>query len=134
MDFETIDSSKLYCIYKVYHEGRWIMTHSRKTADHVYSVLCDYNKCMYPKKWDKYGTDYFHTCLTLYYCHKINNTFLSLDCTNKFTVKDLETFAEYADFYRDAILKGFGIVQKKPCSWVGFFKNTETTAKEFLLG
>lgn len=134
MDFDTIDNSKIYCIYKVYHEGCWIITHSKKTADHVYDVLCDHKKRMYPKQWDKNGEDYFNLRFWKYYCHRLDDTFLSLDCKERFILEDLEKFAKYADLDRDEILKRFGIVPKEPCNWFGFFKKPETTTKEFLLG
>ena len=135
MDFETID--KLYCIYMIKYDTRYIITHSRKIADKVYDALCDYNRRISPKQWNKYGADYFNIYHLLYFCVKIGDTFRHITNRKRFTLQDLETYALYMDLGTEDILIRFGIKQKTPRdSWscFGWRNKSETTSKDFLLG
>ena len=135
MDFETID--KLYCIYMIKYDNRYIITHSRKIAEKVYDIVCDYNKRISPKQWNKYGADYFNIYHLLYFCVKIGDTFRHITNEKRFTLQDLESYALYGDLDKEDILIRFGIKQKPPRdSWscFGCRKNPETTSTDFLLG
>jgi hypothetical protein len=124
MEFETIDNSKLYCIYQIHCGGHFIITHSKTLAERMYCVLCDYHQQLYPKRWDVFGSEYFNMYFCKFHCIKIGDTFRAVETSQQIMLRECK---EYTSLTNDDILKLFHIKKKSPKEWscFGLWKKSE---------